>query len=63
MNSVQLIFTFQSGSILIYNNFATRNGWDDLYIPIWFYSNVVFIVKPKCNAPFTFQSGSILMSI
>ena len=54
-----IIFTFQSGSIQIKEDFSKHLANTQLYIPIWFYSNGCVRRLTYQNQCFTFQSGSI----
>ena len=59
-----LFFTFQYGSTLIRGTWKKWSCYSTLYIPIWFYFNLIpvyCINVYKYN--FTFQYGSTLMSM
>ena len=56
-----MIFTFQSGYILIYMANYNDKKRVKLYIPIWSYSNAVHVSTVAVISVFTFQSGYILM--
>ena len=58
-----VVFTFQSGSILMQTIKSLLGTSSTLYIPIWFYSNSDNQNKLKQRVFFTFQSGSILIDI
>ena len=53
-------FTFQYGSTLIGNN-DEKKIHTLLYIPIWFYFNVLTGCPPRLSRSFTFQYGSTLI--
>ena len=55
------IFTFHYGSILIWNGVINIFPFINIYIPLWFYSNLFDSqVLQKCKQ-FTFHYGSILI--
>ena len=54
-----MFFTFQSGYIPTEASINARGGANDLYIPIWLYSNNNADFRFLGIADFTFQSGYI----
>ena len=55
------VFTFQYGSIQIKGELYERSNYKNIYIPIWFYSNILSDICLSITDTFTFQYGSIQM--
>ena len=59
--SATISFTFHYGSILI-GHLLLKKPLKSIYIPLWFYSNMLALIIKIIVSIFTFHYGSILIS-
>ena len=61
VNASSLSFTFHYGPIQINVNLSTLSHANDIYIPLWSYSNKGCRTESRASTKFTFHYGPIQM--